>query len=132
MAGLKFWLVCACSLAFSAAAAADDGGVFTFGMGHAPCGEFAKAYQGDPETVELAFYSWAQGYMSGLNIVALANQGRSGTTDLGAMPVEKQRSFLRSYCDKHPLADYMQAVHELFKTMRDDQGLPEWAKKLPH
>jgi hypothetical protein len=41
------------------------------GVGVTSCAEFARLYQGSPEYTELMFFSWGQGYMSGLNISAM-------------------------------------------------------------
>ena len=43
------------------------------GVGVTSCAEFARLYQGSPEYTELVFFSWGQGYMSGLNISAMGH-----------------------------------------------------------
>ncbi len=37
------------------------------------CGEFTKAYASNPGLVEDAYFTWAQGFMSGLNLEAVAS-----------------------------------------------------------
>jgi hypothetical protein len=56
--------------------------------------------------------------MSGRNIALGISKHR--TRDLEGMPVEAQQSLVRSYCDKHPLADYWIAVMALFESLPED------------
>jgi hypothetical protein len=37
------------------------------GIGASSCGEFSEMYRSDPNQAEFMFFSWAQGFMSGLN-----------------------------------------------------------------
>jgi hypothetical protein len=81
------------------------------GVGSLSCAEFAKMYQGAPENAELVFFSWAQGFMSGLNMAAMANQTR--TRDLAGIMVDQKRA-LRTYCANNPLKNYMDGVIEYY------------------
>src|SRR5262245_26480653 len=56
--------------------------------------------------------AWAQGFLSGTNSHAIANKGT--VRDLSSMSIKQQQQFLRDYCDKHPLADYMAGVLDLY------------------
>ena len=43
------------------------------GLGMQTCGKFAELYRATPDLVENAFFAWAQGFMSGLNLASVAN-----------------------------------------------------------
>src|SRR5689334_9555114 len=40
---------------------------FLAGAGAVPCSEFANYYRNDPKMADAMFFSWAQGYISGIN-----------------------------------------------------------------
>jgi hypothetical protein len=94
------------------------------GPGTVSCAEFRQAYNNDPKNAENLFFSWALGFMSGLNTELLER----GETDLNAMPMAKQKELVRTWCEKHPQAGYFAAVFELYNHMRRDQGLPAYEK----
>jgi hypothetical protein len=73
-------------------------------------------YALDPENAEGFFFSWAQGFMSGLNAASLQSQGQS--RDLSSMPPEEQERFIRDYCNDHPLASYVTVVVQLYHRFR--------------
>ncbi|HTK85850.1 MAG TPA: hypothetical protein VL625_12275 [Patescibacteria group bacterium] len=95
----------------AAPAYADDG--IVGGAGAFTCSEFGKEYQTDPES-EHMFFTWAQGFMSGMN----AAGGFGHVRDLGSKPVVDQEEFLRKYCDDHPLSTYAVAVSKLYVTLK--------------
>jgi hypothetical protein len=69
------------------------------GPGTVSCAEFGKACQRSPEN-ETLFFSWALGFMSGLNTDLLPNRA----TDLHGLPMETQKEAIRTYCHAHPRA----------------------------
>jgi hypothetical protein len=81
------------------------------GPGALTCGQFGKMYADDPHRAETMFFSWAQGYWSAQNSNLNQHQYRdlAGSTDA-------QRGALRSYCDKHPLATYLEATEVVFRS----------------
>jgi hypothetical protein len=91
------------------------------GAGTMACGEVAGAIRQHPEDENL-FFSWAQGFMSGLNTELL----KHGETDLNGIPLDEQKQFVRSYCGRKPRAKYFEAVFKLYDKMRRDQGLPNY------
>jgi hypothetical protein len=91
------------------------------GAGTMSCADVAGALQQHPEDENL-FFSWAQGFMSGLNTDLL----KRGETDLNGLPLDAQKQFVRSYCRDHSHAPYFEAVFKLFDKMRHDQGLPSY------
>ena len=94
------------------------------GTGTVSCADFGAAYRENPKTNENLFFSWAQGFMSGLNTDLLPNRA----TDLHGLPMETQKQAIRTYCNAHPRAAYFEAVFKLFDRMRHEQGLPSYVK----
>jgi len=82
------------------------------GVGATTCAQFASKYGQNPSVIEAVYFSWAQGYMSGLNVGALAFHGSAKALD--SMPFEDQQSAVRDYCNGHPLALYPEAVMSLY------------------
>jgi hypothetical protein len=83
----------------------------TMGAGTETCGKFSNLYQ-TAQFVEAYYFAWAQGFFSGANAHAIANKGT--TRDLSSMSINQQQQFLRDYCNKYPLADYMAGVLDLY------------------
>jgi hypothetical protein len=54
--------------------------------------------------------TWAQGFMSGANIGLERGQYR----DSQAMTIEAQEQSLRTYCDEHPMAEFVKAAMDLY------------------
>lgn len=82
------------------------------GAGTDSCADFAARYSRNPGLVEAAYFSWAQGFMAGINVVKAPN-----FRDVNAVPIEEQKTRLRRYCDQHPLADYWEAVIDLYGSL---------------
>src|SRR5687768_5009634 len=78
------------------------------GAGVSTCGTFASHYKSSPEFYENYYFTWAQGFMSGLN--AHFGNVTSEVRDLNAKSTEDQARAIRDYCDKHPLQIYIEAV----------------------
>ena len=87
----------------------------TRGAGANTCASFANTYRVDPELTDRVFQAWAMGYMSGINISAVARS--EGIYDLNAITPDQIKRYLRQYCDGHPLADYVDGVSELLKSL---------------
>lgn len=81
------------------------------GFGATPCAEFARLYRLDPALTENQYYYWAQGYMSGLNIMSKGSGGRM--RELAGVTADHHRA-IRNYCADNPLKNYMDGVLELF------------------
>src|SRR3984957_4768790 len=110
---------------FPAKVLAADKAAWT-GSGTMSCAEVTEAIQQHPEDENL-FFSWAQGFMSGLKQDLL----KHGETDLNALPLDAQKQFVRSYCKEHPRIAYFEAVFKLFDKMRHDRGLPRCVQGRP-
>lgn len=105
----KFFLVSSLALAttFPAAASATEVGA---GAGMATCAVFAKAYAATPDMTEGIFFTWAQGFMSGMNVQAPGHPDRI----LNAKTQDEEKREIREYCDAHPLKTYAAAVISVF------------------
>ncbi|WP_445215759.1 hypothetical protein ACKWRH_25420 [Bradyrhizobium sp. Pa8] len=80
------------------------------GPGATSCAEFAKMYQADP-SIEMIFFTWAQGYMSAINMSVLASDRLA--RELAGEAADQKRAF-RSYCANNPLKNYMDGVLDLY------------------
>jgi hypothetical protein len=58
---------------------------------------FGSDYRKNPSEMENFYMTWAQGFMSGMNVISLPQY-----RDLAAMSLDEQKSALRTYCDQHP------------------------------
>jgi hypothetical protein len=74
------------------------------GVGLKTCGQFAQDYRNNPDIAEALYFTWAQGFLSGVNM--LAKGKGSVTRDLASISVEEQKSWMRHYCNEHPLERY--------------------------
>jgi len=84
----------------------------TRGVGLTSCTEFANLIRSHPAVTEGMALSWAQGYISGFN-----SSRQDAVFDIGAKTIDEVWRFLRQYCNEHPLANYMDGVVELMKTL---------------
>jgi hypothetical protein len=82
------------------------------GAGILTCRQFANMYRGHPELTENVFFTWAQGFMTGVNYAKIAAHGKSA--NLGAMTTAKQKRYIRSYCDAHPSEFFLKAITNLY------------------
>ena len=81
------------------------------GAGTYTCGEFGRFYANDPSSEKL-FFSWAQGFMTGVN---LSISGQTGNhKNLDTKSSDDQMTDIRRYCDAHPLGFYLDAAMDLF------------------
>ena len=91
----------------------------TFGQGYGPgmqsCGEFSRLYATNPTVTEDLFYTWAQGFMSALNLSFVSTTGAYRFIAPDGMASYKLR--LRTYCDAHPPSQYVQAVMDLYNSL---------------
>ena len=87
-------------------------GTAIWGVGAKTCGIFASNYLINPKLADDLYHSWDQGFMSGLNYTKVEATGDS--RDLSAMPTEEQMARIKKYCNARPLADYVDAVMDLY------------------
>ncbi len=86
------------------------------GIGTSTCAVFANMYKGDPQFAEQQFFVWAQGYLSGWNH-GLMITGQP-MFDMGSLSTQRQFARLRSYCDQHPLGNFLEAVWTLAEELK--------------
>jgi hypothetical protein len=114
LATVSFWI------SITTASAQDLSWV---GPGAASCTQYAQSVRSGGEDMHSFFFSWAQGFLSGLNTRPLLS---GKPTNLAARPTNYQQAFIDRYCDERPLATYVNAVLSLYDTMRSEQGLHDW------
>lgn len=81
------------------------------GIGVSTCSEFSKEYSIESKNAELMYFSWAQGYMSGMNAASVVVE--HAYMDLSG-EITTQELYLREYCHNHPLAYFADAVADLY------------------
>ncbi len=86
----------------------------SYGIGTHSCGEFAKSYVANPTVTEDLYFTWAQGSMSGLNLAALGNN--FPYRDLNGEDMISHKTYIRTYCDAHPLSANAMAVITLYSS----------------
>ena len=106
-------IVLAALLIQSTIAIADPIGVA--GAGAHSCAEIAQFFRQNPDQTSAMMFSWAQGYMSGLNVAGGAS-GRE-VRDLASMNGKDEEWVIRNYCDQYPMSDLATAVMALYKTL---------------
>ena len=86
------------------------------GTGGISCGKIVADIK-DNQSIANFYYSWAQGFLSGLNF----NYGEADGSDLSDHA--GQKLWLENYCNENPLHNYLMANMELWTTLRAMQGL---------
>jgi hypothetical protein len=84
---------------------------WAMGVGSQSCAKFAQDYAKDV-SAELFYFTWAQGFMTGLNMVAALD--KKNIRNMGGEIIQLQQQRIREYCSEHPLDDYMQAVATMY------------------
>ena len=120
-------LFAAVFLAAAAASAQQPKDSAEMGLGVNSCARFNAMYQNDSAATETAFFTWAQGFMSAVNMVLLGKEHQR-STNLALWGAERQRRYIRSYCTANPSRAYDEGVFELLEAMRKEQGLPSLAR----
>ncbi len=91
------------------------GAAQNFGHGLATCAQFAEDYKVSPELNETMYFTWAQGFMSGLNVASIREHGTY--RDVAGVSIDALKSSFRSYCDQHPLSLYEEAAFSAYQTL---------------
>src|SRR6516162_2572096 len=90
------------------------------GPGTVSCSQYAQEVRSQGESMRSFFFSWAEGFMSGLNTHL------GSPANLGAMDTNAQYAFIDQYCNQQPLSSYSNAVMSLYDKIRTQQGLHDW------
>src|SRR5262249_42461238 len=94
----------------------------SMGAGTRSCAVFARTYKDKPKTAGMIYFSWAQGYMSGVNLAAGINNKDYRPANLNAMTVAAQQRYIRDFCDRNPLKDFREAVDTLLGNIRSTKS----------
>jgi hypothetical protein len=87
------------------------------GLGSSSCSKFAELMRMSPDRTESEYFDWAQGFMSGMNLIRLSSTPRIPSKNLNSMSVDAQKRYLRNYCDQHPLSDLVKGILELYDSL---------------
>jgi hypothetical protein len=83
-----------------------------------------------PSDADASYYSYTQGYMSALNLIA----GLNNYTATDLLPndflVDAQKAFIFRWCHQNPGRDYETATLALYTLMRERQALPQFLPAL--
>src|SRR6476660_6908690 len=90
----------------------------SMGAGTRSCAVFSRTYKDKPKTADMIYFSWAQGYMSGVNLAAGINNKDYRPANLNVITVAAQQRFIRDFCDRNPLKDFREAVDTLLGNIR--------------
>ena len=105
-------LIGVCIVVASAGIATAQQHSDTRGLGFSSCAEYAKDCQRHPQDIDDLFLGWALGFISGANATR-AND----FYDLAAKTSDEMKRFFRQYRNDHPLANYIDGVVELRKSL---------------
>lgn len=83
------------------------------GVGTGSCTQLSKEYQKNPTTAFNRFYTWYEGFVTGLNL--LLDPPRN--LDMKYLNVTDQWAALRAYCDKHPLVGFYEAAAKVMSDL---------------
>jgi hypothetical protein len=100
------------------------------GAGVSTCAE-VTAYVNDHPDKAIMFFSWAQGFMSGLNVQKSLTRQKS--RDLGALTTSDQQERLKSVCEENPTASYGSIVLAFYNSLPElaPAPLPPRGPALP-
>jgi hypothetical protein len=84
--------------AITSAASAGEGDIAK-GVGVVACDEFSPAYSKYPRNIQPIFFSWAQGFMTAMNVNIHIKS--NGFKDLSGN-IENQQAYIKSYCIENP------------------------------
>ena len=95
-------------------AAAEEAAGPLRGVGASTCDEFMLRMRDSRDLWEFIYFSWAQGYLSGMNVAAGEGGGTRAVDQFADdFPVETQIEALRNFCVDNPEALYATAVADL-------------------
>jgi hypothetical protein len=79
------------------------------------CAQFSRGYQIDPKEVGTLYFLWAQGFMSGMNV--MQSRRKLPVRNLLGIPIEDQQRMIREACNQKPLATMADVVHDLYQSL---------------
>jgi hypothetical protein len=84
------------------------------GVGIYPCAEFTKVR--DKPDLEVLFFTWAQGFLTGWNMGVPNDTGLS--VEFSKLNRDEQKHFIREYCEANPTKRYLESVIALMAKLR--------------
>jgi hypothetical protein len=97
-------------IGLSAGSALAADGVVGVGLEH--CAEFTKKLAATPALTDQTYFPWAEGYMSGVNGVFIAN--RKAYRELARDPAGQKKT-LTDFCAYNPKSTILDAVIALYQ-----------------
>lgn len=91
------------------------------GWGATSCSQFTQDMTQNPAN-EIAFFSWAQGYMSGILITRPPAVDETLDLNPASFPRSRQFEFLQAFCIEQSRAEFADAVQALYKRLRAETG----------
>jgi hypothetical protein len=85
------------------------------GLGLSTCAAFGKEYGANPEYAEAMWFSWLQGYLSGINSALKTIGGQRRALD--GMTSDRKKQYLRRFCNEHPLDYYITGAKRSFLSL---------------
>jgi hypothetical protein len=93
---MRVWLVAVTLLGIVTAAHAEA--INAMVAGSTPCETFVKKYKANRTLTEEFYFTWAEGFLTGLNAGAEAGKQR----DLAGVNILAQMEYVRDFCDANP------------------------------
>ncbi len=88
------------------------------GPGITTCAQFAEYYRRNSVNAEIAYFAWAQGFMSAVNLPKRIRN--EPTRNLMGIPTASQKQHLRGFCDQRPLSEFVHAVMSLYESLPEN------------
>jgi hypothetical protein len=114
---MKGWVFFLAAIATASSSCPGVAGAQGYGVGTHSCAEFAKLYTSNPSVAEDIFFTWAQGFMSGLNASSWAETGTYRSIEGTPSEMVALKVHIRSYCDVHPLGQYVSAILDVYNSL---------------
>ena len=83
------------------------------GYGALPCSYYSDAQA----EVKGEFFTWAQGYMSGVNAVSVIIEKSLVFKNLRGRSVEEEKRLIGYWCGTHPASDFADAALQLYRAL---------------
>jgi hypothetical protein len=110
-AQMRVWLVAVTLLGIVTDAHAEA--INSVGAGLTSCETFAKKYKANRKFTDEFYFTWAEGFLTGLNAGTDAVKRR----DLAGVNILAQMDYVRDFCDANPSKDYSDAVLKLWSEL---------------
>jgi hypothetical protein len=92
------------------------------GLGAVDCFQFLKDVKESPTSAQREYLAWSQGFMSGVLLGRPPGVDEGLNLNPSTFGLLKQLEFLREYCTQQPFQDFVEAVKELYKRLREERN----------